>query len=164
MVFEESGTVQTEAYIDEYFMRDALREAELAAGSDEVPVGAVIVKDGEIIARAHNLVETENHSLAHAEMIALDEAERVLGTKWLTGCTMYVTLEPCSMCAGAMVLARIDRLVYGAANPKAGACGSVCNIAANDSLNHRIETEAGVLGAECSRIISDFFRARREEQ
>ena len=145
-------------------MREALLEAEQAALAGEVPVGALVVRDGGIISRAHNLVETMKSSSAHAEMLALSSAEEKLGAKWLTGCTVYVTLEPCSMCAGAMVLARISRLVIGAMDPKAGACGSVCNIAANEKLNHRIDIETGVLGEECSLQLKEFFRARRDKQ
>lgn len=147
---------------DEKFMREALIEAEKAAAEGEVPVGAVIVRNGEIISRAHNLVETARLSSAHAEMLAMNAAEKALGAKWLSGCTLYVTLEPCSMCAGAMVLARIDRLVIGAMDPKAGACGSVCNIADSDRLNHRIDITSGVLGEECSFQLRDFFRKRRK--
>ena len=142
-------------------MLEAVCEAEAAAAAGEVPVGAVVVRGGEIIARAHNLVETERNSSAHAEMLALDAAEKHLGAKWLTDCTIYVTLEPCSMCAGAMVLARIARLVFGASDPKAGACGSVSNIASDSRLNHRIEITSGVLGEECGRMLRDFFRAKR---
>ena len=126
-----------------------------------MPVGAVIVKDGQLIARAHNMVECARSSQAHAEMLALAEAEEKTGSKWLPGATMYVTLEPCSMCAGAMVLSRLDRLVIGADDPKTGACGSLFNIAANEKLNHRLEISRGILGAECSEILKDFFRARR---
>mgnify|MGYP002626471742 CR=1 FL=1 len=146
---------------DERFMLEAMREAAAAAEADEVPVGAVIVRDGEIIARAHNLVETSGRSHAHAEMLAIQDAEERLRAKWLPGCTVYVTLEPCSMCAGAMVLARIPRLVIGATDPKTGACGSVFNIAASERLNHRIETVSGVLGEECSEQLREFFRKKR---
>jgi len=159
MVFDE--TVRSD---DELYMNEALLEAEQAALAGEVPVGAVVVRDGEIISRAHNLVESARNSSAHAEMLALNAAEEKLGAKWLTGCTVYVTLEPCSMCAGAMVLARVSRLVIGAMDPKAGACGSVCNIASSESLNHRIDITTGVLGEECSRMLRDFFRAKRDEQ
>ena len=159
MVFDESLCAD-----DERYMREALLEAEQAALAGEVPVGALVVRDGGIISRAHNLVETMKSSSAHAEMLALSSAEEKLGAKWLTGCTVYVTLEPCSMCAGAMVLARISRLVIGAMDPKAGACGSVCNIAANEKLNHRIDIETGVLGEECSLQLKEFFRARRDKQ
>ena len=146
---------------DERYMLEALREAELAASEDEVPVGAVIVKDGVIIARAHNLIEARSRSSAHAEMLAIEAAEEALGLKWLAGATMYVTLEPCSMCAGAMVLARIDRLVIGAADPKTGACGSLFDIAGSDALNHKIEITRGVLEAECSALLKEFFKSRR---
>ncbi len=146
---------------DESFMLEALREAAQGAGEGEVPVGAVIVKDGEIIARAHNRIESDKRSSAHAEMLAIEAAERALDAKWLSGCTMYVTLEPCSMCAGALVLSRIERLVIGADDPKTGACGSLRNIAADERLNHRIEIKRGVLGEECSTTLKEFFRERR---
>lgn len=146
---------------DERFMLEAMREAALAAEADEVPVGAVIVRDGEVLARAHNLVESSGRSYAHAEMLAIEAAEELTGAKWLTGATMYVTLEPCSMCAGALVLSRIHRLVIGASDPKTGACGSVFNIADNSRLNHRIEIETGVLGEECSSQIREYFRSKR---
>ena len=148
---------------DEKLMAEAILEADAAAAAGEVPVGAVVVRGGEIISRAHNMVETSRSSSAHAEMLAMEAAERYLGAKWLSGCTIYVTLEPCSMCAGAMVLARIDRLVIGTMDPKAGACGSLRNIASDDRLNHRIEITSGVLGDRCSSQLRDFFRARRRE-
>ena len=147
---------------DERYMFEALKEAGAAAEEDEVPVGAVIVKDGHIIARAHNLIESSGRSSAHAEMLAIESGEERLGAKWLTDATMYVTLEPCSMCAGAMVLARIKRLVIGADDPKTGACGSVLNVAGSDDLNHKIEITRGVLKEECSRMLRDFFRERRK--
>lgn len=146
---------------DERYMREALKEASQAAGEGEVPVGAVIVMDGHIIARAHNMIETSRRSSAHAEMLAIDAAERELGVKWLSGATMYVTLEPCSMCAGAMVLARMSRLVIGADDPKTGACGSLYDIAGGGKLNHSIEITRGVLGSECSDLLKEFFRNRR---
>ena len=160
MAFNEIATAND----DERYMLEALKEADKAASEDEVPVGAVIVKDGIIIAGAHNCIEKLGRSCAHAEMLAIEAAEEAMNAKWLTGCTMYVTLEPCSMCAGAMVLARIDRLVYGAEDPKTGACGSLFNIAGSDSLNHRIEITGGVLENECSGILKDFFKARRKQQ
>jgi tRNA(adenine34) deaminase len=147
--------------LDEVFMREALDEAVKASDIGEVPVGAVIVRQGEIIARAHNMVEAYKSSGAHAEMLAIDAAEAKLGAKWLTGCTLYVTLEPCSMCAGAMVLARIDRLVIGAMDPKNGASGSVFDITRSDSLNHRIDVTSGVLEADCAAALRDFFRELR---
>ncbi len=146
---------------DERFMLEALKEAARAAEEGEVPVGAVVVMDGQIIARAHNKVETAKRSFAHAEMLALEAAEEALGAKWLPGATMYVTLEPCSMCSGAMVLARIPRLVIGADDPKTGACGSLYNIVNDERLNHSIEITRGVLAGECSGILKEFFRSRR---
>lgn len=158
MVFDEIVCTND----DERYMFEALKDAGAAAEEDEVPVGAVIVKDGQIIARAHNLIESSSRSSAHAEMLAIESAEESLGAKWLTDATMYVTLEPCSMCAGAMVLARIKRLVIGADDPKTGACGSVMNVAGSDNLNHKIEITRGVLKEECSRMLRDFFRERRK--
>ena len=158
MVFD--GSVHS--HDDEYFMQEAIKEASCAAAAGEVPVGAVIVRDGEIISRAHNMVESDGRSSAHAEMLAIEAAEQSLGAKWLTDCTMYVTLEPCSMCAGAMVLARLSRLVIGTMDPKTGACGSLYNIAADARLNHRIEIQTGVLGDSCSTQLKDFFRAKRK--
>ena len=148
---------------NEFYMAEAIKEAKKAYALGEVPVGAVIVQNGEIIARAHNQVETDKASTSHAEMIAINAAENALGEKWLLDATMYVTLEPCSMCAGAMVLARIKNLVIGASDPKTGACGSVTNIANNNELNHRIEIETGVLEKECSEILKCFFKERREQ-
>ncbi|MBR3126252.1 MAG: tRNA adenosine(34) deaminase TadA [Mogibacterium sp.] len=146
---------------DERFMLEALKEASRAAEEGEVPVGAVVVKDGQIIARAHNMVETARRSSAHAEMLALEAAEAALGAKWIPGATMYVTLEPCSMCSGAMVLSRMTRLVIGADDPKTGACGSLYNIANDERLNHSIEITRGVLAGECSALLKEFFRRRR---
>ena len=151
----------TRAGDDERYMLEEVKEAARAAEEGEVPVGAVIVKDGQIIARAHNRIEASRRSSAHAEMLALEAAEEKLGAKWLTGATMYVTLEPCSMCAGAMVLARIARLVIGTDDPKTGACGSLYNIASDERLNHSIEITRGVLAGECSAILKDFFRRKR---
>ena len=151
----------TRAGDDERYMLEAVKEAARAAEEGEVPVGAVIVKDGQIVARAHNRIEAARRSSAHAEMLALEAAEEALDAKWLTGATMYVTLEPCSMCAGAMVLARISRLVIGADDPKTGACGSLYNIAGDGKLNHRIEITRGVMAGECSALLKEFFRSRR---
>lgn len=149
---------------DDYYMQEAIREARLAAELMEVPVGAVVVKDGEIISRAHNLVETRRSSSAHAELLAIEAAEQALGAKWLSGCTLYVTLEPCPMCAGAMVLARLDRLCYGAADPKNGACESLFNITQCEGLNHRVDVVARIREEECGRLLSDFFRQRRADK
>ena len=145
----------------EKFMKTALSEAALAAAEGEVPVGAVIVKDGEILARAHNLTETLNDPTAHAEVLAIREAASKLGWARLTGCTMYVTVEPCAMCAGAIVWARIEELYIGADDPKAGACGSVVNVAANPALNHEIKVHRGILKEECGDILKEFFRTLR---
>ena len=146
---------------DEQFMREALLEAEKAFDLGEVPVGCVIVRDGEIIARGHNLTETAKDPTVHAEMNALREAAEKLGGWRLPGCSAYVTCEPCAMCAGAMVWARIEELYIGADDPKAGACGSVVNVASNEGLNHRIKVERGVLQEECSNILKEFFRTLR---
>ena len=145
----------------ENFMRDALKEAEAAFDLGEVPVGCVIVRGGEIIARGHNLTETLKDPTVHAEMNALREAAEKLGGWRLPGCSAYVTCEPCAMCAGAMVWARIEELYIGASDPKAGACGSVLNVAENKALNHQIRIERGILEEECGGILKDFFRKLR---
>lgn len=142
-------------------MSEALREAQKAAKEDEVPVGCVIVKDRKIIARGHNQVERLNDPTAHAEMIAITQATNYLGSKWLNGASIFVTIEPCSMCAGAFVLARIERLIYGADDPKAGACGSATNIINNNKLNHRIKVKKGILEKDCSFLLKDFFSRKR---
>ena len=141
----------------EWAMQEALREAEIARSYGEVPIGAVICRDGEVIARGHNMRETWKDPTAHAEMIAIREASRVLGGWRLAGCTLYVTLEPCSMCAGAIVLARLDEVVYGAVDPKAGACESVMSILGHSALNHHPNVISGVLSEACGGIIKDFF-------
>lgn len=146
------------------YMEQALQEAHLAAEIEEVPVGAVIVRDGEIIGRGHNRTRIDKDPTAHAEMIAIREAAEHLGGWILEGCTMYVTLEPCSMCAGAAVWSRLDRLVMGAMDPKAGACGSVFNIPQEEALNHYIEIETGIMEEECSTILSDFFKDLRRRK
>jgi len=142
-------------------MREALKEAEKAFEKDEVPIGAIIVYKNKIIARAHNQVEQLKDPTAHAEMIALTEACNFLTNKWLSDCILYVTIEPCSMCAGALVLSRIGKIVYGADDPKAGACGSVINITNHRRLNHRIKIERYVLEKDCSLLVRDFFRRKR---
>ena len=142
-------------------MREALRLARKAAELGEVPVGAVIVKDGRVLGRAHNQVEALRDATAHAEMIAITQAAEALENWRLEGAEIYVTLEPCAMCAGAMVLSRVARIVYGADDPIAGACGSTFNIVAEKKLNHRIPVVKGLCGDECGAILKDFFRARR---
>jgi len=146
---------------DEFFIREALTEAQSAALLGEVPIGAVIVANQEIIARGHNLRETLADPTAHAEIVALRAAAVVNGHWRLTGMTLYCTLEPCPMCAGALVQARIERLVYGAADPKAGAAGTLMNIVQDFRLNHRLKVTSGVLELECGQILKDFFRNRR---
>jgi tRNA(adenine34) deaminase len=148
----------------ERFMREALREAELAAEAGDVPVGCVLVHGGQIIARAHNHRQRVQDPTAHAELIALREASQQLGSFRMIGVTAYVTLEPCPMCAGAFVNARVPRVVYGCDDPKAGAVRSLYNIGSDPRLNHRFELVPGVLGAECSAQLSGFFAALRRER
>jgi tRNA(adenine34) deaminase len=149
---------------DEYFMREALRQAEKAYATDEVPVGAVIVREGKIIARAHNQVELLKDATAHAEMLALTQAEAAVGDWRLTDCDLYVTKEPCAMCAGAVVHTRIRRVIFGCSDPAAGAAGSTMNLLQMATLNHRCEITRGVLQTECAGILQDFFRKRRTGQ
>ena len=145
----------------EKFMKAALREAEKAYKKDEIPVGAVIVKDNKIIARGHNLKELKKSSISHAEMIAIQKANKKINAWRLEDCEMYITLEPCSMCAGAIVWSRIENLYIGTMDPKAGACGSVFNIVQEEKLNHNVNIEYGILQEECSGILKDFFRNLR---
>jgi tRNA(adenine34) deaminase len=149
---------------DENFMREALRQAQKAGEAGEVPVGAVIVRAGKIIARAHNQVELLKDATAHAEMLALTQAEAGVGDWRLTDCDLYVTKEPCPMCAGALVHTRIRRVVFGCTDPSAGAAGSVLNLLQMPALNHRCDVASGVLQDECAAILQDFFRQRRDEQ
>jgi tRNA(adenine34) deaminase len=146
---------------DEYFMRLAIREAERALGHDDVPVGAVVVHGGEVIGAGHNERELREDPSAHAEMIAIREAARALGSWRLLDTVLYVTLEPCAMCAGAIVLGRIPRVVYGTVDPKAGAAGSVLDVLAEPRLNHRPDVAGGLLAAECAALLQAFFRSRR---
>ena len=146
------------------FMAEALKEAALAAEMGEVPIGAIIVRGDEIIAAAHNLVETSKDPTAHAEMLAIRQAEARLGGWRLTGCHMYVTVEPCSMCAGAIVWARIEKLFIGTDDPKGGACGSIFNIPQEKKLNHYTEIETGLLREECSEIMKTFFKKLRDRK
>ena len=145
-------------------MIDALDEAKKAKAMREVPIGAVVVKDGEIIGRGHNLTESLKDPTAHAEMIAIREAAVFLGGWRLTGCTMYVTVEPCAMCAGALVWSRMEKLTIGTMDPKTGACGSVFNIISCNKLNHEIEIETGIMQQECEGIMKDFFKELREKK
>lgn len=149
---------------DEYFMHEALRQAQKAYAADEVPVGAVVVREGKVIARAHNQVELLKDATAHAEMLALTEAEAAVGDWRLTDCDLYVTKEPCAMCAGALVHTRIRRVVFGCPDSAAGAAGSVTNLLQMRGFNHRCEVTSGVLQNECAAILQGFFRRRRGEQ
>ncbi len=148
--------------IDEHFMREALRLAEEAATEGEVPVGAVLVKDGTVIATGRNRRELGKNALAHAEIEAINNACALLGGWRLSGCTLYVTLEPCPMCAGAIINARIDRVVFGAPDPKAGSCGSLTDLFALP-YNHRPALTSGVLEAECAAVLQSFFRRLRNK-
>ena len=146
---------------DEYFMHLALREAERALEHDDVPIGAVVVREGEVVGTAHNERELRQDPTAHAELIALREAARAAGSWRVLDSALYVTLEPCAMCAGAIVLARVPRVVFGASDPKAGACGSVLDVLSEPRLNHRPEVAGGLLATECGELLSGFFASRR---
>ncbi len=146
---------------DDYFMRLALREADRALEHEDVPIGAVLVRDGEVVAAAHNERELRQDPTAHAEIIALRDAAEAAGTWRLLDTVLYVTLEPCSMCAGAIVLARVPRVVFGASDPKAGACGSVLDVLGEARLNHRPDVAGGLLAEECGGLLSAFFASRR---
>ncbi|MFI3086211.1 tRNA adenosine(34) deaminase TadA [Streptococcus sp. 2022WUSS037] len=148
----------------EYFMSQALAEAEKSLEKDEIPIGCVIVKDGQIIGRGHNAREELNQAIMHAEVMAIQEANRIEGNWRLLDTTLFVTIEPCVMCSGAIGLARIPQVVYGAANQKFGAAGSLYDILTDQRLNHRVEVETGVLEEACAQIMQDFFRQRREKQ
>lgn len=148
----------------EEYMRLALAEARAALDSDEVPVGAVIVHHGRVIAAAHNQRETLHDPTAHAEMIAITQAAESLGDWRLDGCVLYVTLEPCPMCAGAVVLARVPQLVFGALDTKAGACGSLFDIVTDRRLNHQVNIVRGILDAECATILREFFVGKRQRR
>jgi len=147
--------------MDEYFMQQAIAEAK-KAGAEEVPIGCVIVKDGQVIARASNEKESRNLATAHAEILAIERASAALNNWYLQGCTLYVTMEPCVMCAGAIVNARVDKLVYGASDPRFGACGTLFNLAADGRLNHRAEVKGGVLADECGTLLTEFFKKKRQ--
>jgi tRNA(adenine34) deaminase len=149
---------------DEHFMREALRQAQKAFEASEVPVGAVVVREGKIIGRAHNQVELLKDATAHAEMLALTQAEAAVGDWRLTDCDLYVTKEPCAMCAGALVHTRIRRVIFGCADPVGGAAGSVINLLQMPGFNHRCDVVSGVLQDECVTILQNFFRKRRDEQ
>lgn len=150
--------------IEEKYMRAAIREAKKAYALEEVPIGCVIVYEDKIIARGYNRRNTDKNTLAHAEMSAIKKASRKLGDWRLEGCTMYITLEPCQMCAGAIVQARIDEVVIGSMNPKAGCAGSVLNLLEVPAFNHQVKIRKGVLEEECAAMLSTFFRELRERK
>ncbi|MCD8104117.1 MAG: tRNA adenosine(34) deaminase TadA [Lachnospiraceae bacterium] len=150
--------------VDEKYMKEALRQARKAYALREVPIGCVIVCEGRIIARGYNRRNTDKNTTAHAEMIAIRRASKALGDWRLEGCTIYITLEPCQMCAGAIVQSRITRAVLGAMNPKAGCAGSVLNLLEMSEFNHQVIVEHGILGEECGTMLSGFFRELRESK
>jgi len=157
----DSGGLSGDGKSDDTAMRWALEEAEEAGRADEVPVGAVIVCEGRVVGRGRNRTRELQDPTAHAEMIAIRAAAAELGSWRLLDCTMFVTLEPCAMCAGALVLARLPRLAFGAADPKSGACGSLRNVVADPRLNHRLSVAPGILETECGSLLTRFFRERR---
>lgn len=161
---DEQGGGEETAAEDLRFMRLALEEAAAAAEEGEVPIGAVVVCDGEVVSRAHNRREEDADPAAHAEFLAMEDAARALGRWRLSGCTVYVTLEPCLMCAGLMVNARVDRCVYGASDPKGGALGTLFDVSHDERLNHAFEVTSGVLADEAAEQLRTFFRARRKSK
>lgn len=161
MLFDPEATP---AQIDEHFMALALREAEIAESHEEIPIGAVVVFDNKVIGRGNNSNKTLQDPTAHAEMIAITAACNYLQSRYLEQAALYVTIEPCAMCAGAMVLARLGRLVFGARDPKTGACGSMFNIVQDPRLNHQLNVTSGVREFECSSLISQFFESIRGKQ
>jgi tRNA(adenine34) deaminase len=150
--------------LDEKFMREAIIEAKKAEAKLEVPIGAVVVLDGKIIARAHNLRECEQNAIAHAELLAIDLACKEIGSWRLENAELYVTLEPCPMCSGAIILSRIKRVIYGATDPKGGCAGTLMNLLQDDRFNHKSEITSGVLENECGQLLSTFFRGIREKK
>lgn len=149
---------------DKLYMQEAIEQAKAARNKNEVPIGAVIVKDGKVIARAHNLRETNQSAIAHAEVLAVQKACEVLGTWRLEGATLYVTLEPCPMCAGAILMSRVDRVVYGANDPKAGCAGTFMNLLNDSRFNHQCEVASGICEEECGHLLTAFFRDLRERK
>ena len=148
----------------DFFMSEALKEAEKSLDKAEIPIGCVIVKDGEVIGRGHNAREELNQAIMHAEVMAIQEANRTEGNWRLLDCTLFVTIEPCVMCSGAIGLARIPKVIYGASNQKFGGAGSLYDILRDERLNHRVEVETGVMEEECAKIMQDFFRQSRERK
>lgn len=150
--------------IDEKYMKEAMKQAKKAELLNEVPIGCVIVYQDKIIARAYNRRNTDKNTLAHAEILAIKKASKVIKDWRLEECTMYITLEPCQMCAGAIVQARVPRVVIGSMNPKAGCAGSIINLLQMEQFNHQVEVETGVLGEQCSMILTDFFKKLRSQK
>lgn len=150
--------------IDIKFMTEAINQAKIGASKDEVPIGCVLVKDGKILVKAHNKKEKLNDATKHAEIVALEKAAKKLHNWYLEGITAYVTLEPCSMCAGAFINSRVERVVFGANDKKSGACGSVVNLFAKGLFNHNIAVESGILAEECGQLLSEFFRGKRTKK
>ena len=150
--------------MEERFMREAIAEARMAAEAGEIPIGAVIVKDGKIVGRGRNCAEEAKDPTCHAEMLAIKDACRNLGAWRLTGCDMYVTLEPCAMCAGALIHARIRRLYIGTGDPKSSACGSVLDVTGHPGLNHHPDVQTGILQEQCAEILKKFFRELRRKR
>ena len=148
----------------DFFMSEALKEAEKSLDKAEIPIGCVIVKDGEVIGHGHNAREELNQAIMHAEVMAIQESNRTVGNWRLLDCTLFVTIEPCVMCSGAICLARIPKVIYGASNQKFGGAGSLYDILRDERLNHRVEVETGVMEEECAKIMQDFFRQSRERK
>jgi tRNA(adenine34) deaminase len=149
---------------DELYMKEAIKEAKKAEALNEVPIGAIVVIDGKIISRAHNLRESKQSAVAHAELLAIEQACKLVGSWRLENASLYVTLEPCAMCSGAIILSRVKRVVYGATDPKGGCAGTFMNLLQDERFNHQSEVTSGVLEEECGRLLSDFFRQLREKR
>ena len=160
----ENNEIRATEYTDEYYMQQAIEEAKKAYAVGEIPIGAVLVHEGTIISRHHNRRELDHDATAHAEVLVIREANQLLDRWRLTGCTLYVTIEPCPMCAGAIINSRIDRVVYGASDYKGGAVESLFNVLSHSGLNHEPEILAGVLGDECSQLMKNFFKDRRKSR
>ena len=160
----ENNEMRATEYTDEYYMQQAIEEAKKAYAVGEIPIGAVLVHEGTIISRHHNRRELDHDATAHAEVLVIREANQLLDRWRLTGCTLYVTIEPCPMCAGAIINSRIDRVVYGASDYKGGAVESIFNVLSHPGLNHEPEILAGVLGDECSQLMKNFFKDRRKSR
>lgn len=158
------GIISVKMTDNEKYMKEAIKQAKKAWILNEVPIGCVIVHEGKIVGRGYNRRNTDKSTLAHAEIIAIKKASKRLGDWRLEGCTLYVTLEPCQMCAGAIVQARIDRVVIGSMNPKAGCCGSILNLLEEERFNHQVDITRGVLEEECSAMLTDFFRELRRNK